>query len=306
MKTLREKFTGCLLGLALGDALGAPYEGGIIERTLWRLIGTTRTGEKRWTDDTQMSLDLARSLIANRALDPDDVAARFAKSYLWSRGYGPGAAKLLRRIRRGIPWSEANRSVYRDGSFGNGGAMRAPVIALFYASDTDELVEAARTSARITHAHPLGIEGAVLIATAVSRSLQSSDAVDIFDFAAENCKEPPFRERLEIAREWIVTGKSPGPREIVEHIGHGIVATESCVTSLYLGLRFIPKPFSSLHKFVAKCGGDTDTIGSMSGAIWGAANGAAALPEELLQRLEQREKLEGIANALYRASIPIG
>ena len=291
------------MGLALGDALGAPYEGGIVERALWRLIGTTRKGEKRWTDDTQMSLDLARSLIANRRLDPDEVAARFADSYRWSRGYGPGAARLLKRIRRGMPWVEANRSVFRDGSWGNGGAMRAPVIGLFYASKTDELVEAARASARITHAHPAGIEGAVLIATAVSRSLYASDAQDMFEFAATHCTEPSFTERLAIAREWMSKGSAPGPKEVADRLGHGIAATESCVTGLYIGLRFIPKPFLELHKFVAECGGDADTIGAMSGAIWGAANGAAALPEESLQKLEQRGQIEEVADALYRVSI---
>ncbi len=55
-----EKFEGCLLGLALGDALGARFEGGIAERALWWFIGTTREGHMRWTDDTQMSLEPRR------------------------------------------------------------------------------------------------------------------------------------------------------------------------------------------------------------------------------------------------------
>src|SRR5690349_18966772 len=120
-----DRCQGCLLGLALGDALGAPYEGGPLERLLWRLSGRTRQGEMRWTDDTQMSLDLAESLAEKGALDPDDLAQRFARSYHWSRGYGPGAAKLLKRIACGADWREANRSVYPAGSYGNGGAMRA-------------------------------------------------------------------------------------------------------------------------------------------------------------------------------------
>ena len=111
---LHDQFEGCLLGLALGDALGAPLEGGPVERLLWRLIGKTKQGEMRWTDDTQMSLDLAESLIENGDLDPDDLAQRFAKSYRWSRGYGPGAAKLLKRIARGAHWRDTNRSVYRN------------------------------------------------------------------------------------------------------------------------------------------------------------------------------------------------
>ena len=71
---------GCLLGLALGDAMGAPHEGGPLERMVWRLIGTTRDGDMRFTDDTQMSLDLGESLIAKGGVDEDDLARRFARS----------------------------------------------------------------------------------------------------------------------------------------------------------------------------------------------------------------------------------
>src|SRR5688572_396147 len=127
-----DQFQGCLLGLALGDALGAPLEGGILERLLWRAIGVSRKGEMRWTDDTQMSVDLVESFLAQGRVNPDDLARRFAKSYRWSRGYGPGAAKVLKRIARGTDWRKANRSVYRDGSYGNGAAMRAPILGLIH------------------------------------------------------------------------------------------------------------------------------------------------------------------------------
>ncbi len=51
------------------------------------------------------------------------------------------------------------------------------------------------------------------------------------------------------------------------------------------------------------CGGDTDTIGAMSDAVWGAANGASALPREPLRTLEQRDRLERTADALRHASM---
>lgn len=138
-----DAYRGCLLGLALGDALGAPHEGGPLERLLWTVLGWTPRGERRWTDDTQMSLDLARSPLACDGLDLDHLAPAFAGSYRWSRGYGPGAAKLLKRIARGTPWREANRSVFEGGSFGNGGAMRAPVIGLYFAAGGESVITAA-------------------------------------------------------------------------------------------------------------------------------------------------------------------
>jgi poly(ADP-ribose) glycohydrolase ARH3 len=252
-----------------------------------------------------MSVDLAKSLTAKGMLDPDDLAKRFAGSYHWSRGYGPGAAKCLKRIRRGTPWEEASRSVYREGSFGNGAAMRAPIVALFYARNAEELLEAVRLSARITHAHPLGVEGAVLIATAVSAALRSSDPERIYELAARQCGEPTFRDRLAVAQEWLFGREAPGPKDVAKQLGHGVAAAESCVTALYLGLRFLPGSFAELQRFVAKCGGDADTIGAMSGAIWGAANGAKALPRELLQGLEQREMLTELADSLHAASLEI-
>lgn len=257
----------------------------------------------RWTDDTQMSLDLAESLIANRALDLDDLAARFASSYRWSRGYGPGTAKLLRRIARGAPWRDATTSVYPDGSLGNGGAMRAPVTGLFYAFRAAEVVRGARESARVTHAHPLGLEGAVLVAVATAQALLSAQPLEIVDTVMQQCEQGPFRQRLDIAREWIGGNRAPSPTEVSTRLGSGIAAVESCPTALYVALRFLREPFEVHQMFVAECRGDVDTIGAMSGAIWGAANGASRLPGRLLDTLEARARIEAVAEALYRARV---
>jgi ADP-ribosylglycohydrolase len=298
----RERFEGCLLGLALGDALGAPHEGGPLERLLWRLIGTTRRGEMRWTDDTQMAMDVAASLAERGALDADDLARRFAGSYRWSRGYGPGAAKVLQRIGRGADWRAASRSVYPEGSFGNGGAMRAPVIGLFHAGRPEKLIEAARLSASITHAHPLGIEGAVLVASATALALRGCRPLEIVNGAAANCAIADFTGRLEIAAKWLSTGEEPTANEVVRRLGNGIAASESCVTALYLSMRFLERPFLEMQGFIATLGGDVDTIGAMAGAVWGAANGAGSLPEEALAKLEGRAELVALAAALYARS----
>ncbi len=303
MSPSAQQFAGCLLGLALGDALGAPHEGGPLERLLWRLIGTTRSGRLRYTDDTQMSLDLAESLVDNKRLDPEDVAIRFARSYRWSRGYGPGAAKLLKRVRSGVPWRKANRSVYPAGSFGNGGAMRAPVVGLFCWSDRDLLLDAARRSAEITHAHPLGVEGARSVAAATSTALATRDWRSILGGAAAPCESPEFTRRLSTAREWLAVNVAPPPKEVRARLGTGMTACESCVTAVYLGLRFVDQPFSDLLAFVADCGGDVDTVGAMAGALWGACNGAPSLPERALESLEDRERIAALASALHGVAV---
>ncbi len=296
---LRDKFEGCLLGLALGDALGAPLEGRLLERLVWKFIGTTRQGDMRWTDDTQMSLDLAESLVANGAVNTDDLAGRFARSYRWSRGYGPGAAKLLKRIAKGADWRRANRSVFPDGSFGNGGAMRAAMVGLFHHARPNALKEAALESARVTHAHPLGMEGAVLVALATAGAVAGGSPLDVLRHAAAQSELEPFVWRLGVARAWLEGNESPSPEQVSGQLGNGIQAVESCVTAVYVGLCHLRGPFDEMKKFVAACGGDVDTIGAMAGAIWGASNGASRLPMHQLSKLEDRERLHAVAVALY-------
>lgn len=294
-----ERFEGCLLGLALGDAWGAPHEGGPIERLVWRVIGTTKQGERRWTDDTQMSLDVAESLVAKGGVDADDLARRFAGSYRWSRGYGPGAAKLLKRVSRGANWQEANRSVYPEGSFGNGGAMRAPVVGLYYAARLDELAGAARRSASVTHAHPLGLEGAVLVAFATAHAARGDRPLDVLRRASERCELTPFVTRIGAAMTWMASADEPPAADVSRRLGNGIAASESVVTAIYVALRFLERPFDDMLDFIVACRGDVDTIAAMAGAVWGAANGSGRLPPEKLARLEQRARLTAVAAALH-------
>ncbi len=298
----QDQFTGCLLGLALGDAMGAPFEGGGIERFVWKLIGKTKHGKMRWTDDTQMSLDLAESLIANGGLEVDHLSQQFASSYRWSRGYGPAAAKTLKKIKNGKHWYQVNRSIYPEGSFGNGGAMRAPIIGIFYNKKSNELIKAAGDSALITHAHPLGIEGAVLIAFAASMALDSHTSVEIIKESGLHCKQESFVARLEIAHEWLYNKIEPSAEQVAKKLGNSISAETSCVTSLYICLRFLNRPFKDMMNFIIECGGDVDTIGAMAGAVWGARRGASSLPEEYLERLEQRNRLNNVAISLFKSS----
>ncbi|HEY8878070.1 MAG TPA: ADP-ribosylglycohydrolase family protein [Roseateles sp.] len=296
-----DQFQGCLLGLALGDALGAPREGGPVERLLWALIGKTTSGEMRWTDDTQMSIDVAESLLGRPTIDEDDLAQRFARSYRWSRGYGPGAARVLKRIAKGADWRQASRSVYPEGSFGNGGAMRAPVIALFFAQTPLALADAARRIAAITHAHPLGVEGAELVALATKQALRRSTGLELVTLCAAATTQQVMASRAAVAREWLHAGASPSPREVAQQLGRGIAAADSCITAIYLAARFLEAPFEDLIRFVACVGGDVDTIGAMAGGIWGASRGRVDLPPAALDKLESRDRLTALATALHAA-----
>jgi ADP-ribosylglycohydrolase len=100
----------------------------------------------------------------------------------------------------------------------------------------------------------------------------------------------------------MATGDEPAPATVRESLGNGVAASESCVTAVYLAVRFMRRPFEAMHAFIVECGGDVDTIGAMAGAIWGAANGARKLPALALVNLEQRERLTSLAVALRERS----
>jgi poly(ADP-ribose) glycohydrolase ARH3 len=292
-----DQFAGCVLGLATGDALGAPHEGGPLERLVWRIIGRISDGCLRWTDDTQMALDLAESLLREDGVRPEALATRFASSYRWSRGYGPGAARVLKRIRHGEPWEAASRAVYAEGSYGNGAAMRAPVLALFFARDRDGLTAAARSSARVTHAHPLGVEGAVLIALAAHALLEGRPAAKLLEIVRTECSTPKISERMKTVTSWIESGDTPSPRDVATKLGNGITAPTSCPTAVYVALRHMKTSFELMMEFIIACRGDVDTIGAMAGALWGIVNGAERLPKV---RIEARDVLVDVATRMFR------
>jgi poly(ADP-ribose) glycohydrolase ARH3 len=299
MEFSQDQFKGCLLGLALGDALGAPYEGGIVERCVWRLIGRTRDGRARWTDDTQMALDLAESLLDQGGLNEQDLATRFARSYSWSRGYGPGTARLLRRIRRGQDWASAARAVHPEGSYGNGAAMRSPVLALFFTHDLEVLIRTTQASAQVTHAHPLGIAGAILISTATHGLLWRRSLEDAISTVRRHCQAPEMLGRLSIASSWLSEKAAPTPKEVSTRLGNGMTAVASCVTALYIALRYIHCDFNEMMRFIIACRGDVDTVGAMAGGLWGVFNGSVGLPSIAL---EGRSLLEDTASRLFGAA----
>lgn len=302
MAATEDQYRGALVGLAMGDALGAPHEGGPLERLLWRMIGSTSTGLRRFTDDTQMALDLARSLLDRGELDQDDLATRFSQGYRWDRGYGPGAARILKHIRAGRAWREASRSVYPEGSFGNGGAMRSPVVGVFFHTRPDELLVSARLAAEVTHAHPLGVEGALLIALATSSALGGLDGLAVLDCASRACGSAVYSDRIDKARTWLETNSAVPARRVRAELGMGITAPTSCVTALYLAARFLAHPFEALLTFAAEAGGDVDTVGAMAGGIWGAANGLSKLPEHLVHQVEDATLISDTAGQIYAHS----
>ncbi len=306
---LRDRFRGAMLGVAVGDALGAPFEGmGMVSPAdLERL--EAEPGPLRYTDDTHMTLGMAESLLERRGFDGGHMAMTFARNYQrepW-RGYGAGPPQVFQLLAQGVPWNEAGGLLFSGtGSFGNGAAMRVTPTALAYYHHPQSVASVAAQSALITHAHELGIEGAILQACTVAYLLQwdpcatftPSALLELLDGVVPS---PDFRYKME--RIQVLLPDAPLD-EVVEELGNGIAAHEAVPAALYTFLRN-PDSFSRAVLYAISLGGDTDTIASMTGALSGACLGEAAIPIVWREEVEGASRLRELADALLELALEI-
>jgi ADP-ribosylglycohydrolase len=180
--TRRARVRGALLGLACGDALGAPFEGRPSVRAADVAAWAAAAGPLRVTDDTVLALALAEHL-ADRSgqVDQDALALAFARAWLADpgRGYGGAVQHLFARVIEGTWWREASGSQFGGaGSWGNGAAMRVAPTGVA-ADGLDRVADLARRSAAVTHAHPLGQDGAAVQACAVALAAASTPGTQV-------------------------------------------------------------------------------------------------------------------------------
>ncbi len=281
-----DRFLGCMLGQAVGDALGAPFEGLPTDFVYWvrgpvhELIGQPPDAVLAYTDDTQMMIGVAETLIERGEIVEDTICERFAANFDDSRGYGQGASQILTAMRDGGDWRDLADHLFPGGSFGNGAAMRVAPVGLFFGPDPARVAEQARLSALPTHRHPLGIEGAVLLAVAVALAAHGPpfDRRGFFDELQRHCVSEEFAWQVRAARK-LRRGHA------LDFLGHSLPAHRSVVTAIAC---FSTNP-DSYERAVAKAialGDDTDTLAAMAGALCGAHLGLSAVPADWLRRLE--------------------
>ncbi len=334
---LRGKFRGALLGTMVGDALGAPVESWNCARInaildafpnlpraeqemsaaiLGMLTGSPVLPGMAWyTDDTQMAIALAQSLAAIGDVYGPDLAACFARNYEPGRGYGMGAHSILSALQRGAQWDEPARKIFGGkGSWGNGAAMRAAPIGVFFHNAPDGVLRrAAEAQAVVTHTHPLGIEGAVVQAASVAVATQwdvsnKSGAFDSVAFidavrALTGPLLPEYENALKTVARLIQSPPSD-PCAVAHVLGNGIEAHLSVPAALFAFLLHADS-FVDAVRFAVRMGGDADTIGAMCGAIAGALHGETALPAYYLDALENgpqgRDFVRNVADELFDA-----
>ena len=297
----RTKFLGALVGTGVGDALGAPIEGCFRFTPEAIEAIAERPGVLTYTDDTHMMIGVAESLIRCRGFDGEDMAHTFARNFELEpyRGYGPGPPRIFRLIREGVAWDEAAARLYHGGSYGNGSAMRVAPVGVLYHDNLAMLKEVADKSSQITHAHQLGKEGAALQAytIALATNLEPASGLDPDDFLAKLSNfvaQGVYKEKL---KKIEVLLRQPGKGSVVFELGNGIEAFNSVPTAIY---SFLSQPHSFAQAVLSaiSLGGDTDTIGAMTGAISGAYLGIDAIPKKWRDKLENRLYIEELAERL--------
>lgn len=315
--SLKSRFAGALLGCAVGDALGAPYEG-LSEDELAGVENITSGFKEipgyplgQYTDDTQLTLALAETYIEHGRFDGGGFGQRVAR--LWSTreivGAGGACTYAADNLIHGLPWTEAGAPA---GQAGNGTAMRASPVGLFRWQDLELLLEESMDQSRVTHQDPRAGAGAAAIAFAVAWNLAEKDPDPqkfvqiISDFI--NPANEEFAGHLSRLNQWLEKEPSQAVPEIacagwiesprpIKAITPFVIPT--VLASLWVFLRH-PDDYCKGVERVIKLGGDVDTTAAITGAIIGARVGEGGIPEVLRKTVLDADMIGKIAGDLYQ------
>lgn len=288
---LRDRFKGSAIGTFIGDAMGRAVEGwpaSAIRRS-FGILEVMSGGT--YTDDTEMMMGIMESLYEVGRLDPGLIAQKFLHNFNPTRGYGGRIYGVMDRLRRGIPWNKAGTD-----SWGNGSAMRIAPIGFFYYDDPIKLRKAAIQSSIITHKHPRGIAGAVAQATAVgiaTRKGLEGEAIEVEGFIDQLLEDAGEIDR-EMVRQLEKIKRIEGGdlQENIDTISSHYSCDVSAIGAVPPAIAsfLLSKGFKESVVTAVNCGGDTDTLGAMSGAIAGAYYGYSKIPSHWLIPLENEGK----------------
>jgi len=306
METI-ERYRGCLLGLAVGDAVGttlefkAPGTFDLVDDMIGGGPFDLEPGQ--WTDDTSMALCLAESLIKCGGFDPTDLMERFVR--WWRHGHlsctgtcfdiGNATRSALARFREtGEPYCGSTN----PRSAGNGSLMRLAPVPLFSANSPLEAIEISGKSSRTTHAAPTCI-----------------DACRYFGGLIVGAVNGVSKERLHKPRYSPTPGywaRNPLVKEIDEIAGGSfkhrdppeIKGTSFVVKSLEAALWafYHSNSFKEGCLMAVNLGDDADTTGAVYGQLAGAFYGEGAIPKSWRLRIAEREVIETFADKLFEIS----
>lgn len=315
MTPLEDKYAGCLVGKAVGDALGAP-----VEFKGWQTCrdfcdqhvrpldfeGVVRTYEGpfpygQYTDDTQLARELAISIKeCGNDFHPAHFAARMVKIFQSGKMVGTGNATHMAvdRLIQGRPWSEAGTPAP---AAGNGSAMRAAPIGMAYRNRYNMIPAMAKDQAVVTHSDPRAVAGSVAMAMGVDLLLSEGLTKKFLPRISLGIgKDDPILSQSLLAMETMANWEPEEALKVINTVGlqperydnawsPGIspFVTTSVLWSFY---SFLHTPSDYIESICTALwpGGDVDTTGAMTGALSGALNGLSAIPEEARDPITDR------------------
>jgi len=298
-----NKFKGCLFGVAVGDALGAPVEGlsreKIAARFGWISDYIINPKKKRialgqWTDDTALTMATAASLVEKQAVNLEDITEkmRFAFQFHENRGYGITTRKALSGDRRG-------KSGLRSS---NGVAMRIAPIALYSSSNLDELRTNVELIGRITHQNQDSIDAALGVAFAIASAVRGElQPPRLIQRTIAFLGRTDMSAKLMEAEDILNFEPSKTTIEGLDYIGTQGNALETVGSAFYAFLR-TPGNFRESVTHAVNAGGDCDTVASVTGAISGSYNGFEGIPKKWVNNVEMRTEIDELSHLLYQAA----
>ncbi|MHA1995984.1 MAG: ADP-ribosylglycohydrolase family protein [Candidatus Hodarchaeales archaeon] len=311
MKPTLLQYQGCLIGQCLGDALGFPVEGygpeycrlyaeKYLNKTPEKMLGYGHYPFGQYTDDSQLARELIQSYIENNGeLHPKKYAMRIAAIFAEDRIVGRGLAtdQAAKKLNKGVPWEDSGMPPPHAG---NGSAMRAAPIGLFFFDDPDLIIRGAIDQGRITHTDPRCHAGAVAIAMAVALVLQekkvdSSSFVRTLEKHVESIDDiltlgiRNLHDWIQLSPENAVKQIAPYGQNLEDYEGGSWrnispFVVPSVLWSLYSFLKFSDNFMKAITTSIV-VGGDVDTTAAMTGAISGAYLGLNAIPTTLAKKV---------------------
>jgi ADP-ribosylglycohydrolase len=307
-----DAFIGCLLGTAVGDSLGLPYEGLSPRRAKKLFPNTTKHhfffGKGMVSDDTEHACFVAQAIIRSNG-DVDEFQKHLARSLRWwllALPAGVGFATARAIVKLWIGFSPKKSGVF---SAGNGPAMRSPILGVAFGHDREKLKQYVKASTEITHSDPKAYYAALAVATA-SFDIVCADDTPWQDDYLQSLKhlmpEEGAREFRELAMQAAISAaRNESVSVFTESIGskNGISGysyhTVPCVLQVWFRLG---DDFEQGLQEIVEAGGDTDTAGAIFGGIVGARAGRGCIPAEWISDIIEWPRTVGWVQRLGLAT----
>lgn len=306
-----------LVGCAIGDALGNPFEMKAATSPLltewdgnFKAGGTFWKGEPgQYTDDTLMSMALSASLIQNSGFNPEDVATKYLAWYNSgnTRGIGITTASAMMNLKIGATWRESGLT-HLGGlpAGGNGTAMRAAPIGLLYRNNLPQLLEMAMTDASITHNSLEPKMGSIAVALGTAL-LALGDIPVVYGSSAGafaqvidviSTTDCVLAKKMKLAYD--LWDNNVSSTQALAEIGTSGYVVETVAAAFYC--LAATDTFKDCVVMAVKAGGDTDTTAAVAGALAGTYYGLEGIPEEY-KDVENFELLQGLTDELLNIEI---